>query len=279
MPRIASTGSHVYAVWHDSRNGLSDIYFNSSANNGISWRDGADDGDIMLVRSADGGVTWNTPNRVNNDATTRGQFQPWIAVKPTGVIDVVWYDRRNDPNDSFLEVYMGASTDRGLTFVNSVVSDVSFGPPPPPTVWPWPWMGEYIGIDVDSSDAYIVWTDTRLSDRDIYFDRFANPVASAVPAKPFVPDGAYLSQSYPNPFNPTTTISFGLTETSLVSLRIYDVSGRLVRVLVEGERRARHYQEDWDGRDENGVRVASGVYFYRLAAGDFTQTRKMVLLK
>jgi hypothetical protein len=279
-PRIVSAGTYVYAVWDDSRNGLSDIYFNSSANNGVTWRDGPDDGDIMLVRSANGGSTWGVPVRVNDDATTNGQFQPWIDVKPNGTIDVVWYDRRNDPNNSWLDVYMGTSTDRGQTFVNSLVTDVNFGPPPPPTVWPWPWMGEYIGIDVDSLYAYIVWTDTRLSDRDIYFDRFLNPGATTGVLDPApAPEDSYLEQNMPNPFNPTTTISYRLDVGGAVSLRVYDVSGKLVRVLVDGLRPAGYHEAHWDSRDESGHTVASGVYIYQLEAPGYLESRKMVLLK
>ena len=140
-------------------------------------------------------------------------------------------------------------------------------------------MGEYIGIDVDSTHAYVVWTDTRTGDRDIFLDRFENPVVTGVLPDPDVPGASYLSQSFPNPFNPTTTIEFGLKESNLVSLRIYDVSGRLVRVLVEKSYAEGRYREQWDGRDQNGVSVASGVYFCRLTAGTFSQTRKMVLLR
>jgi flagellar hook assembly protein FlgD len=64
-----------------------------------------------------------------------------------------------------------------------------------------------------------------------------------------------------------------------VSLRVYDVSGKLVRVIVEGKRSALHYREVWDGKDDGGAAVASGVYFYRLTAGNYTHTRKMVLLR
>jgi hypothetical protein len=94
-----------------------------------------------------------------------------------------------------------------------------------------------------------------------------------------MPGADYLAQNYPNPFNPTTKISYGIREGSRVSLRIYDVAGRLVRVLVEERRDAGHHTELWDGRDNRGVSVASGVYFYRLVAGDFVSTKKLVLLR
>jgi hypothetical protein len=88
-----------------------------------------------------------------------------------------------------------------------------------------------------------------------------------------------LAQNYPNPFNPTTTIEFSLAHREHVNLRVYDVSGALVRVLADDERAAGAYSASWDGRDSAGSPAASGVYFYKLDAGDFTQTRKMVLLK
>lgn len=88
-----------------------------------------------------------------------------------------------------------------------------------------------------------------------------------------------LKQCYPNPFNPATTIRFGLQEAAHARLRIYDVSGRFVRSLVDGFRSAGAHSEIWNGTDDAGRAVASGVYFYRLQAGAFTETRKMVLLR
>jgi hypothetical protein len=280
-PVIANSGWYVHAAWVDSRNGNTDIYYNTSANYGAVWRDGIDDGDIMLVRSEDGGATWDWPVRVNNDSPGHGQFQPWIKVKPNGIIDVVWYDRRNDPTyDSYVEVYMGSSNDRGKTFTNSVVSDVILRPGPAPMIWPWPWIGGYPGIDVDGTDAYIVWTDTRTPyDLDIYFDRFVNPLTTDVGGDAPAPKMAYLEQNVPNPFNPTTTISFGVSEPGEVSLRIYDVSGKLVRVLVDEVRPTGRYHEAWNGRDQRGENVATGVYFCRMTAPGFEKTLKMVMMK
>jgi len=88
-----------------------------------------------------------------------------------------------------------------------------------------------------------------------------------------------LGQCYPNPFNPATTIGFTLGEAVHVRLRIYDVSGRLVRELANGRRRTGPHSEIWDGTDRAGRGVSSGVYFYRLEAGSFVETRKMVLAR
>jgi len=96
---------------------------------------------------------------------------------------------------------------------------------------------------------------------------------------PKAPAATYLSQNFPNPFNPMTKIEFGLMSPATVRLRIYDAAGRLVRALEEGRLPAGRYTKTWDGRDGSGGSVSSGVYFYRLDAGSFTQTKKMVLLK
>ena len=96
---------------------------------------------------------------------------------------------------------------------------------------------------------------------------------------PGVPEATYLHQNVPNPFNPVTKIAFGLNEPAYVSLGIFDSAGRVVRVLVDGNRPAGRYEETWDGRTNNGRTVSSGVYFYRLTASPFSQTKKMVLLR
>jgi len=92
-----------------------------------------------------------------------------------------------------------------------------------------------------------------------------------------------LFQNYPNPFNPATTIRFavpqGLKEGVSVSLRIFNVRGQVVRILVEGEKPPGFYSVVWDGRDDRGQRVSPGLYLYTLSAGPFKATRKMILLK
>jgi hypothetical protein len=96
---------------------------------------------------------------------------------------------------------------------------------------------------------------------------------------PSAPDTYFLSQNQPNPFNPMTTVRFGIAEPTHVTLSIYDTSGRLVRVLIDGRRPANRYETIWDGCDASGRQVASGVYFYKLKAGEFIQSKKMVLLR
>jgi len=88
-----------------------------------------------------------------------------------------------------------------------------------------------------------------------------------------------LLQNTPNPFNPATTINFVLPSSEHVTLSVFDSSGKLVRVLVDEPRGSGGHDAHWDGTDNLGNRVGSGVYFYRLEAGKFSQSRKMLLLK
>lgn len=88
-----------------------------------------------------------------------------------------------------------------------------------------------------------------------------------------------LGQNYPNPFNPATTISFTLPSAGPTKLQVYDARGRLVRTLIDGPRQAGPQTQIWDGRDNGGQGVASGVYMYRLTSGDVVQQRKMTLVK
>jgi len=88
-----------------------------------------------------------------------------------------------------------------------------------------------------------------------------------------------LGAIYPNPFNPSATISFDLSERMKVEVAIFDVSGKRVATLVDRELEANRHTVTWDGRTLGGGTAASGVYFCRFRAGSLTETRKMVLLK
>jgi hypothetical protein len=90
-----------------------------------------------------------------------------------------------------------------------------------------------------------------------------------------------LEQNYPNPFNPATTIRYSISKQGHVSLRIYNAAGQLVRTLVDQEQTPRGggYVATWDSTDNNGIHVASGVYFCRMTANEFSETKKMVVIK
>jgi uncharacterized protein (DUF362 family) len=132
-------------------------------------------------------------------------------------------------------------------------------------------------------DTFVVNENTEVV---VYaYDRFLN--YSSQPANPYtsiedgdgagsakIPTGFILHHNYPNPFNPKTTISYTLPEDAMVNISVYNVLGRKVDTLVNERKQAGLHQCVWTPND-----AASGVYFYRLRAGDFVETRKMVLLK
>lgn len=94
-----------------------------------------------------------------------------------------------------------------------------------------------------------------------------------------LPEGFELAQNVPNPFNPSTSIEFNLPATQNVTLRIFNINGQLVRTLVDEELTAGPHSVVWDATTDSGEKVSSGVYLYRLTAGDYVQTRKMSFVK
>lgn len=104
-------------------------------------------------------------------------------------------------------------------------------------------------------------------------------VPTAVLAGLASPAAFQLLPNYPNPFNPETTLRYQLPEAVQVQLRIYSALGQVVRTLVDGPQPAGVQQVAWDGRDEGGQEAASGIYLYRLEAGDRIQTRQMLLAR
>lgn len=94
-----------------------------------------------------------------------------------------------------------------------------------------------------------------------------------------IPVAYALRQNYPNPFNPLTTVRYDLPERANVTVTIYDILGRKVRTLVQGLEEPGFKSAIWDGTNDTGEPVSTGLYYYQIKAVDFTQTRKMIMLK
>ncbi|MFQ5825122.1 MAG: T9SS type A sorting domain-containing protein [bacterium] len=94
-----------------------------------------------------------------------------------------------------------------------------------------------------------------------------------------IPNEFYLKQNYPNPFNPNTTIKFGLPKASHTILRIINLKGQIIATLIDEMLEAKEHAVEWDGTDARKVPVASGVYLYQIKAGDFIDTKKLVLVR
>ncbi|MCK4858533.1 MAG: right-handed parallel beta-helix repeat-containing protein [candidate division Zixibacteria bacterium] len=104
-----------------------------------------------------------------------------------------------------------------------------------------------------------------------------DPVSSVAEVE--IPSDYRVMQNQPNPFNPTTMISYALVKSTHVTVRVYNITGQLVRTLVDDYQPAGTHQVIWDATSETGIRVASGIYFYRVETADFSKTMKMILMK
>ncbi|KPK99737.1 MAG: hypothetical protein AMJ91_06530 [candidate division Zixibacteria bacterium SM23_73_3] len=114
---------------------------------------------------------------------------------------------------------------------------------------------------------------------DLYFDGYCFTEVEEEGEPGALPSEFSLHNNYPNPFNPETVIGYSIPRACHVRLEIFNVLGQKIRTLVDEEQTAGKNEVMWDGEDESGNQVASGVYFYKLEAKDFTQTKKMVLIR
>ena len=130
------------------------------------------------------------------------------------------------------------------------------------------------GAMIEADRGVIAVSDAR----SVSFYYFPNEDTSG-PGGPIIPVNFALSQNYPNPFNGTTTINFALESASFVKIDVFNQVGHRVAVLEERHFVAGNHSTAWDGRSIDGQDVASGVYFYRLTAGDYAETRRMLFVK
>ncbi len=122
-------------------------------------------------------------------------------------------------------------------------------------------------------DSFVIRADA------IILKQAGAPITGIIVEPSEVPTSYSLSQNYPNPFNPTTQIRFSIPNDSKVELKIFDILGREVATLVKGDFKAGYYTFEWNGKNDYGQRVTSGIYIYRIVAGKFVQTKKMMMLK
>lgn len=165
LPAFAADPAHgtLYIAWADKRTG---------------------DADILLAASHDGGQTWPTPIRVNDDPTGdhANQFQPQLAVAPNGVVTVSFFDTRDDPDHRLIDVYLAQSVDGGASFLPNVrVTSQSWDPrvDAPVDGGGLQFIGDYQGLAVNNQFAYPFWNDTRTGSQEI----FTAPVPSAQPSR------------------------------------------------------------------------------------------------
>jgi len=172
--------------------------------------------------------------------------------------DEVPYDSENPENNLIITIEDTPAEPVEVTYIIPEEHPLEYE-----TTYYWQVVAYNIVGDAEPSLAFCFTTERDLSD----LDETLTPKATA------------LKANYPNPFNPTTIIAFDLNKDSHVSISVYDIRGRLVANLVNAPYKSGHHNVAWNGQDSSGKAVASGVYFYRMNAGEYVGVRKMVLLK
>ncbi|MFC2088162.1 T9SS type A sorting domain-containing protein [Calditrichota bacterium] len=244
-----SYNGNIYICWTDQRSGYNDT-------------------DVWVVKSTDGGSTWSTPIRVNDDPSGRHQFFAWMTIDQTnGYLYFVFYDRRNYSN-SQTDVYMAVSKDGGNTFTNFLVSDSSFIPTAND------FIGHYIGVSAHNNIVRPVWT--RIDNRQLSLWTAIVDIESSIDAdsQKIFPVNFEITSIYPNPFNPATTIRYNLSNKGHVKLSVYNSLGQQIETLVDAVQTRGNHELTWDAKN-----LSSGVYLFQLQLGELTNTQKAVLLK
>ncbi len=234
--------------------------------NWIDHRSGADDPDVWLAKSTDGGQNWSLPKRVNDDGSGNTQFFTWMTVdQKTGYLYFVYYDRRAYTDDR-TDVYMAVSKDGGDNFVNFKISASPFTPVP--TVF----FGDYTNISAFNNVVRPIWARCDIGAMSIW-TAIIDSVFLGVDAE--ADNGLMLEQNAPNPFNGSTLFSFKLRHADKVSLKVYDIFGQEVATLINKEMlKPGKYRRQFDA---NAYKLPSGIYLFSLITSDKVVTRKMVV--
>ena len=196
-----------------------------------------------------------------------------IAVNPAG--EIYAFD---DGGDNLVRVdpETGEGTVIGSLTIGTFAQDADFDAATGILYWTYFFegSGRLATVDVTTAESTPV---TAWSADLAAFAILNTPSTRVQTGNPEVPLGFQLLQNYPNPFNPETTIDFQLAQSESIELAIFNILGEKVRQIVAGQQPAGSHRALWDGRDDNGVRLSGGLYFYRLLTPSFSQTRKMVL--
>jgi hypothetical protein len=258
---------------YQTHQGEKDVFVTklSTSGSGLIYSTYLGGGDLDEARgiAVDGsGCAYVTGRTESSDFPTLNPYQTYQGGGFFGV-DAFVTKLSSSGNNLIYSTYLGgaggedqgsgiAVDDSGNAYVTGYTGSSNF-----PTLNPY--QASYQGVN---GDAYV----TKLS-ADILDDVSDEMTPVSLPEKPA------LDQNYPNPFNPSTEIGFDFPKPSFVSLDIFDVLGRKVSTLINEHLTAGSKRVQWDGKDNTGAEVASGVYFYRLRIGDHVEVKKMVLLK
>jgi hypothetical protein len=261
---------------------------------------GLTDTDLFFTRSTDGGTTWSQSVRINDDPANNGcdQFHPWLMVAPDGSIIVVFLDRRNDPGNLLMDLYITTSIDGGTTWSqNERISTVSCDPTAGSTFADQSedplsldrpiiladragLIGEYIGVTASSiDDIHPIWTDTRMGDQDVFVG-VRDTTGPGIGEYDFTARNPVELSIFPNPVQSRLAIKIHFPQhpryPATMSLILRDCSGKIVKtqtIITTTSATTLFY----DLCDDQGCRLGTGVYFCSLRLGNAIISTKFVI--
>ena len=247
-----SQGSYrgnLYINWSDQRSGLTDT-------------------DIWFTKSTDGGLTWSTRKRVNDDPPGKQQFFTWMTVdQKTGYIYFVFYDRRNY-TDNQTDVYMAVSRDGGETFLNFKVSDSPFVPNA--SIF----FGDYTNITAYNNVVRPIWTSYHYGYLSVW-TAVIDSLYTGTGQKPESYLASSLDQNYPNPVKSYTIIAYKLRRNMRVTLGVYDLFGRKIATLVDNKLSSPGRYVEYVDISRYGLKP--GLYYYSLVDNERSLRLKMIV--
>jgi hypothetical protein len=228
--------------------------------------------DILCRLSMNSGSTYGSPV---NLAANPNVDEYWLEARHyttgTGGLDIAYYA------DSLQSGPPTNNTDRMLYKYANVTTPTTFSSPVQLSEHPPGWSSRmYVPAMVEiynTSDVGVVWVGLDGTNKGVYWDRY-NAITGVPGNQNETPQTYVLKQNYPNPFNPVTQLEFSIPREEYVTLRVFDILGREVKVLLSKNMKAGSYSVQFDGS-----KLSSGVYIYRIEAGRFTDAKKMILIK
>jgi hypothetical protein len=240
---------NIYVNWSDQRNGLTDT-------------------DIWFTKSTNGGITWSSRKRVNDDPPGKQQFFSWMTVdQKTGFIYFVFYDRRAYTNTS-TDVYMAVSRDGGDSFQNFKVSETPFSPTSSL------FFGDYTNVSAFNGVIRPIWT--RLENGQLsVWTAIVDSLFTGTGQKPESYLSSSLDQNYPNPGKSFTYIAYKIRRSANVTLEVFDLYGRKVATLVDHKLSVPGRYVEYFDISRYGLEP--GLYYYSLDQNEKSIKRKMIV--
>jgi hypothetical protein len=227
--------------------------------------------DLNCIQSNDNGATWGSPFIIG---ALTGRDEYWFDAKyftyGSGGIDLIYY------SDSVTVTSTNVTDRLYYTYLN-LGTPTAYGTPVQISQhWPFWSSRMYIPSLIEhynaAGDMGAIWVGGP-SPYKLYYDGY-NLTTRKNNNETLIPKDYSLGQNYPNPFNPTTKIEFSIPKNGNVTLKIYDILGKEIETLIDKNMSAGNYTVDF-----NGARLSSGTYFYQISSGNFSQTKKMILVK